>query len=102
MDKIHFKKNYLCAPGEEWMEGGMKGLQMISLQGNPSQGGLRQGIRFNPVIGCFLRCCNLSSCAILTSYLEIRQCERSRWDREGSPENTSAIREETGLPWAEN
>ena len=79
------------------MEGGVERLQLVSLQGNPPEGRLRQGTRFNPEI-VFIRCCNQSSCAILASYLEIRQCERSRWDREGSPENALAIREDTGLP----
>ena len=31
----------------------MEGLQLVSLQRNPPEGGLRQGTRFNPEIGCF-------------------------------------------------
>ena len=44
---------YSLTPGEEWVEGGVEGLQLVSLQGNPPEGGLRQGTRFNPEIGCF-------------------------------------------------
>ena len=53
-DKIHLKelKNSLT-PGEEWVGGGVEGLQLVSLQRNPPEGGLRQGTRFNPEIGCF-------------------------------------------------
>ena len=47
------RKKHFDPPGEEWMEGGLERLQLVSFQGNPPKGGLRQGIRFNPEIGRF-------------------------------------------------
>ena len=47
------RENHLGIPGEKWMEGGLEGLKLVSLKGNPPKGGLRQGFRLNPEIECF-------------------------------------------------
>ena len=47
------RENRFDPPGEEWMERGLERLQLVSFQGNPPKGGLRQGFRLNPEIECF-------------------------------------------------